>query len=149
MYIISRRTIAQKGATKMYRFIIANVEISADKMLKPIKAADEIAQQFISQMSPFPLGNLLVLGDISSLDGPVLFYDFKKSHFFVCTVNILLDLHAAHLNAEARERQRKALNAAKYKAQRIAQHGAEADQRHNRRVSDLARQLRNEIYARV
>jgi len=133
----------------MYKYTAEHSEITVSQMLKPIKTAQEVTAEFLQMMQPFPLGNLLILESPETLDTATLFYDCKRGSFFACTVNILLDLHAAHLDAEARERQRKAINAARFKAERVGKHGQDAEARHARNVAEIAAQRRKQIYKRL
>lgn len=119
----------------MNTFEIDGHEITFEKMLS-VQSAD-IPRTTARR---FPLGNLEILTDPEDFDTPALFYDTRINRFFAATLNLMADLHAAHLDAEARERQRKAINAARYKAERVGKHGQDAEARHIRRVSELAQE---------
>jgi hypothetical protein len=127
----------------MHTFTTGDHQISFRDFLKPMRIdelPEETVRAFTANANRFPMGQLLACSEPEGLDTPTLFLDCARGAFFVATINLLLDMHAAHLDAQAQERQRKALQAQHYKAQRTALYGGSAASRHLGRVSDIIRQ---------
>lgn len=66
----------------------------------------ETNRAFLDSMRRFPLGNLLYLAPVGDLDQVTLWHDTKRSEYFTSSINQILDLHARHLNARARAKQK-------------------------------------------
>jgi len=77
--------------------------IDLDGFLKPFDAKllpEETTAAFLADARAFPIGTSAMCTEPDSLDTPLLLYDSKRDAFYAATINILLDLYAAHLDAE-------------------------------------------------
>ncbi len=91
------------------QFTIGKHSIAFQKSLEPFDLGtmpEETAAAFQGAMKSFPLGKLsyLPVGDLTTA---TLFFDHRRAAFFTASIDQILDLHAAHLNARW-QRERKA-----------------------------------------
>ena len=116
-----------------YRFTAQGHHVSFQTVLLPFPECDlpeESAAAFLGTLSRFPMARLSCADTRADNATVQLWHDAAKNVFFAASIDHILDLHAARLDAERRDRQRKQQTADRYKRARLSEHGAAYDSRH-------------------